>query len=343
MELPEIIQRLSLAKNRASVHQIVNQSVRSLAGADGATFILRENESCYYVDEDAISPLWKGRYFPMEACISGWVITRREAVVIPDIYIDNRIPSDAYRPTFVKSLAMVPLRHTDPIGAIGTYWARPYIATDEEVSALQALADSTALALEKIRIGEEMEQQINAQSLEMEHVIEEARMLSLVDELTGLYNRRGLFTLGEQTRNLAIRNNTDQFLLYIDADGLKKVNDTHGHSAGDKLLRDLAQVIKNTYRKSDIAARLGGDEFCVLGTVAGNIETIIPRLDTRIDEYNSGSGDPRFKLSVSCGACLWPADSSATLEEILGQADKSMYERKHERRPSTSNGDKNSS
>lgn len=279
----------------------------------------------------------------MDICISGWVITNREAVVVPDIYADNRIPSDAYRPTFVKSLAMVPIRRSNPIGAVGTYWANHYIATDKEINTLQALADSSALALEKIRIKEEMENRINAQSYELNHAIEEARMLSLVDELTGLYNRRGLFTLGEKSRNLALRNNTDQFLLYIDADGLKRLNDTHGHSAGDEFLRSLAQVIKNTYRKSDIIARLGGDEFCVLGTVTGNIETIIPRFENRIAEFNSKHIDPRFRLRISCGVCPWPADSNATLEEILERADKAMYERKHERRPSTGNEDKNRS
>jgi signal transduction histidine kinase len=109
--------------------------------------VLREGPLVHYADEDAISPLWKGRRFPAHACISGWAIHHRESVVIDDIYADVRIPHDAYRPTFVRSLAMVPIRQEDPIGAIGAYWARRHRATSREVAALEALADVAAVAV----------------------------------------------------------------------------------------------------------------------------------------------------------------------------------------------------
>ncbi len=98
---------------------IVRHSVRDLLGSDGATFVMRENDSCYYVEEDAISPLWKGKKFPMETCISGWVMSHREPAVISDIYQDPRIPIDVHKKTFVKSLAMVPIKTNSPMGAIG--------------------------------------------------------------------------------------------------------------------------------------------------------------------------------------------------------------------------------
>ena len=116
------VQMLSLARSMERVMEIVRKEARELTGADGATFVLRDNGMCYYADEDAITPLWKGSRFPMNACISGWVMLNRKSVVIEDIYVDDRIPHDAYRPTFVKSLAMVPIRTVAPIGAIGTYW-----------------------------------------------------------------------------------------------------------------------------------------------------------------------------------------------------------------------------
>lgn len=115
------VQELSLARSLADIQRIVRTSARELTGCDGATFVLRENDKCYYADEEAIAPQWKGNRFPIEACISGWAMLNRDAAVIPDIYVDPRIPHGIYRPTFVKSLVMVPIRRLDPIGAIGNY------------------------------------------------------------------------------------------------------------------------------------------------------------------------------------------------------------------------------
>jgi signal transduction histidine kinase len=155
--LIEAIQALSLARTVADITEIVRHAARELTGADGATFVLRDGDQCFYVDEDAIGPLWKGRRFPMSACISGWSMLNRQAAVVPDIYDDPRIPADAYRPTFVQSLAMVPIRTAAPIGAIGNYWASPHQASAREVRLLQALADSTSIALENVKLVENLE------------------------------------------------------------------------------------------------------------------------------------------------------------------------------------------
>lgn len=151
-----VIQELSHARHLDRVRAIVGHAARELTGADGATFVLREGSQCFYADEDAIGPLWKGKRFPMSACISGWSMIHREAVVIPDIYADSRIPVDAYRPTFVKSLAMIPIRTKAPIGAIGNYWATPHTASEEEVALLQALADSVSIAIENATLDAEL-------------------------------------------------------------------------------------------------------------------------------------------------------------------------------------------
>jgi serine/threonine protein kinase len=120
------------------------------------------------VDEDAIAPLWKGQKFPMSACVSGLAVQTRQPVVIPDIHTDPRVPHDVYRPTFVKSLVMVPIRTLDPVGAIGNYWATPHTPTDEEVRLLQALADSTAVAMENVRVISELEDRVKARTAELE-------------------------------------------------------------------------------------------------------------------------------------------------------------------------------
>ncbi len=166
--LVEVVQRLSLARDLPTVQEIVRHAARHLTGADGATFVLKDGDRCFYADEDAIAPLWKGQRFPMSACISGWSMLNRRPAVIEDIYADDRIPHDAYRPTFVKSLVMVPIRTLDPIGAIGNYWATPHRPTEAEVKLLGALADTTAVALENVRVFTELEDRVRARTAELE-------------------------------------------------------------------------------------------------------------------------------------------------------------------------------
>lgn len=160
--LVEVVQELSLARNLDTVVDVVRCAARNLTGADGATFVLRDGDKCYYVEEDAISPLWKGQRFPMSTCISGWVMLNAQPVIIEDIYSDPRIPAAAYRPTFVKSLAMVPIRKEQPIGAIGNYWARKRVPTNEEVSILQALANVTSVTLENVDLYTKLQEKMRA-------------------------------------------------------------------------------------------------------------------------------------------------------------------------------------
>jgi len=150
-KLVGVVQELSRTRTLEEIQVIVRRAARELTGADGATFVLRDGDKCFYADEDAIAPLWKGMRFPMSACISGWAMLNARAAIVEDIYADDRIPVDAYRPTFVKSLAMVPIRTIDPIGAIGNYWATRRMPTENEVRLLQVLADSTSIAIENVQ------------------------------------------------------------------------------------------------------------------------------------------------------------------------------------------------
>jgi hypothetical protein len=171
--LISVVQELSLARDLESIMAIVRHAARKLTGADGATFILRDNGFCYYADEDAIAPLWKGKRFPLERCISGWAMLNRQPAVIRDIYDDPRIPAEAYRPTFVKSVAMVPIRSLDPVGAIGTYWATLRMPKPEEVKILQALANCTSVAMENVQLYSGLEQKVAERTARLQALNEE--------------------------------------------------------------------------------------------------------------------------------------------------------------------------
>lgn len=325
------VQELSLARTLPEIQQIVRAAARALTGCDGATFVLRDNGMCYYADEDAIAPLWKGSRFPMETCISGWTMLNRQAAVVQDIYEDDRIPHEAYRPTFVQSLVMVPIRKLDPVGAIGNYWADEHMPTEREVSLLQALADATSVAMENVQISAELEQRVLDRTADLERVSNEMLQLSVTDDLTGVTNRRGFYLLAESVLLAARRDGLDCLFGFIDVDGLKKVNDRQGHVVGDALIIDVVQVLRATLRTSDVLARLGGDEFCVLAVGADREPAALKaRITAAMQDFND-TEVRSYEVSTSIGLMAVPAGDTSTVDELLARADELMYEEKKAR------------
>lgn len=329
------VRDLSTARSLPEVQELVGRAARELTDCDGATFVLRDGDMCHYADEDAIAPLWKGSRFPLESCISGWAMKHGDVAVIPDVYKDARIPEAAYRPTFVKSMVMVPIRRVDPIGAIGNYWGIERQPTGQEVALLQALADATSIALDSVQIHVELEDRVRERTAVLreratvlEEAIAEIRQLSITDDLTGLNNRRGFNRLAEHALYVARRRGDTCSLAYLDVDTLKDVNDEHGHGTGDAMIVEVAELLRKTVRKSDIIARLGGDEFCVLSTDSGGDPTILrDRIYAAVRQFNETHDRP-YQLSVSIGlAHGWPADPR-TLDKLLAYADELMYEEK---------------
>jgi signal transduction histidine kinase/CheY-like chemotaxis protein len=162
------VEELSLARDLRSIMAIARQAARELLGADGASFVLREGDECFYADDDAMEPLWKGRRFSMNECICGWAMQNRRPALCEDVYADPRIPSEAYRRTFVKSLLIVPIRVEAPIGAIGAYWATKRAPNPEEVELLQALANTTGVAMENVQVYAELERRVRSRTLQLE-------------------------------------------------------------------------------------------------------------------------------------------------------------------------------
>lgn len=149
-DLAQCRQELADAQTFAQIQAAIRSGARRLADCDGATFILRDADQCFYVDEDAIAPLWKGQRFPLTQCMSGWSMLHKESAVVPDIRVDERVPLDAYLATFVRSMAMVPIGRAAPVGAIGVYWAREYTATDDQIALLEQLAEAAAEAIGRV-------------------------------------------------------------------------------------------------------------------------------------------------------------------------------------------------
>jgi diguanylate cyclase (GGDEF)-like protein len=325
--LVEVVQELSLARTLTDVHRLVGQAARELTGCDGATFILREGAYCYYADENAIAPLWKGRRIPSAACISGWVMQHRSAIGIADIYEDPRISREMYHSTFVKSLAMAPIRAADPIGAIGVYWADRHDTTRTEMLLLQALADSTSIAVQNVVTRADLDKALSGTQA-LISANQTLERLALIDELTGIYNRRGFY---DAVRRAADRG-TRALVLFIDIDGLKEVNDRLGHAAGDQLISSVAAALRKCFRQHDVVGRLGGDEFCVVvSDPAMDPATLREILFRRLDEIHRAS-EARYRASVSVGIVEATSEDLREIDRLVARADSLMYGEKQAKR-----------
>ena len=157
--------------------------------------------------------------------------------------------------------------------------------------------------------------------------------LSLVDELTGLYNRRGFLAVTEQYLESFQRSDNGLVVLYADLDGLKGINDSLGHLEGDRALVRTAEVLKEAFRSSDIIARLGGDEFVLLASVGADesAESLTDRLQQKIALVNAQRNRP-YNLSISIGVAHYDPNEACTIEELMGRADRVMYEEKRKKR-----------
>ena len=158
---------------------------------------------------------------------------------------------------------------------------------------------------------------------------EALKTLSLEDELTGLFNRRGFFTLAEQGLKTAQRMGTEMLLIFGDLDNLKGINDTFGHKEGDQALVDTSQILKETFRESDIIARIGGDEFVILAmnSFETSAEKLISRFEQVLNDYPLQT-KRSYTLSLSLGIACFNHNNPCSIDVLLAQADKIMYENK---------------
>lgn len=161
--------------------------------------------------------------------------------------------------------------------------------------------------------------------------LQQLERLSVMDELTGLRNRRGFELVADQYIKLAARERRDMGVLFIDLDNMKLINDRHGHRQGDQALRDAANILEATFRQADLVARLAGDEFCVLLTGQPvDEEQSATRLRRNVDKFNDLKRRP-YEISLSIGWTRYRAAERRTLQELLADADAAMYADKSKR------------
>jgi diguanylate cyclase (GGDEF)-like protein len=203
---------------------------------------------------------------------------------------------------------------------------------DDETIAVEAVARGAQDYLIKGQISSKALARTLRYAIERQHKQAELHQLSLSDEVTNLYNRRGFVALAEEQLRLSLRNRRCVSLIFADLDGLKRINDIYGHQEGSYALVAASRVLKATLRASDIVARFGGDEFTALAIDAASdcAEAICQRLQAGLDQYNAHN-DRGYRLSFSVGvACFDPA-SPCSLEDLISKADALMYEHKRSR------------
>jgi diguanylate cyclase (GGDEF)-like protein len=214
----------------------------------------------------------------------------------------------------------------------------PILIVADEVDEAAAMSTVQAGAqdyLVKTEVGPSLIVRSVRHGIERHRLFSALRSLSLIDDLTGLYNRRGFSDLGEQYLKLARRSGRGVTMVYLDLDRFKTINDSLGHHVGDRALQKVADILRATFRRSDIIARLGGDEFGVLALEAADesAELLVERLRERIVDFNDTSPEP-FQLAVSIGMARHDDDPKVRLADMVADADAAMYREKHAKHPS---------
>ena len=155
------------------------------------------------------------------------------------------------------------------------------------------------------------------------------RELALIDELTGLYNRRGFLSYAHHLLALSNRTQRGLMLIYADLDNLKQINDDFGHQSGDKAIICVTKVLQETFRRSDVIGRVGGDEFAILAleAKAESLDMLRKRLKENL-KYAACNSGSKCKLTLSLGVLYYNPEKPQTIEELLKRADTLMYEEK---------------
>jgi diguanylate cyclase (GGDEF)-like protein len=256
------------------------------------------------------------------------ILEPQKTMIVADATNDHRFfdnPLVLAEPN-IRFYAGTPLRTHDDL-ALGTLCVidrRPRELNEAQVAALEALGRQLSLRLE-LRRTTELLRKAN----------EALENLSVTDELTGLYNRRGFFLHAEQQLKLYRSRHSERslWLMVGDMDGLKHINDTYGHPEGSAAIKKVGEILTQTLRDADIISRLGGDEFAALlpNTMDEVARKVPARIERNLAAYNAENNMP-YDLEMSIGIVKVGFEDHATIAEIVKQADEAMYENKRRRK-----------
>jgi signal transduction histidine kinase len=300
--LLEATHLLARTREVREVAQRTCAAAKQLSAAEGSSFVLSEGEYVYYAEEESPQRLWRGRRFPTMECISGWAIRHNQAVAIPDIYADSRIPVEAYRPTFVKSLAVLPLGHESPVGSLCVYWAREHAATEREMFLLDVLAEAASSALAHAESRQRMEQCPSraASSAATPGAEEESMLMRLLPILThDLKNPLGAISLAAQS--------------LLRREGLVEQDATN-------VRRILASVARARYLVDEVLeyARLRQEGGLRLDIVATRMDELSRAV---VDEARSAFPHRRFEFICEEVSGMWdPHRLAEALTNLVGNA-----------------------
>jgi len=245
---------------------------------------------------------------------------------VKDFYVkgedrDRHLAEMSSKPTVFEEFE---LRRVDG----GKFWVRDYCRRVKGPG--KALHYDGILVDITERKTAERKLELTLRKLQLSH--EKLEGQSLSDHLTGLNNRRGFFSFGLQQMKIAKRLKAYNYLVFLDIDNLKEVNDAYGHAVGDRLLQGVATIFKSTLRESDVIGRIGGDEFAVLAMRSKGLgeRSLLARIEEgveafRIKEY------PRLRLSVSMGLVSIDPQKYQQLDDFLAHADFLMYQQKRQK------------
>ncbi len=246
---------------------------------------------------------------PREVAFCGWAILDNEVMQVPDATADPRFEGNplVVDDPGIRFYAGVPI--SGPAGSrLGTLCLidrKPRRLSEADQASLRDLAEM-------------IENEIAS------------TILATEDPLTGLSNRRGFEEVGAKLLDVCARRALAATLVFLDLDGLKRINDKHGHPAGDEALREFARILPTAFRGSDLAARLGGDEFAILMAGTREAQPAIDRLRELLAARNAAP-DAGYLLAASLGSAVFQPDSGESLDALVRRADAAMYADKRRR------------